>query len=116
MKYDIRCILFALNFVLFALRPTQGNQWRGVFFFGEVVQQVRDETGEHFRRFYPNVSRAIRVLSDHLTERARPCRHVRDESPGFVTLSRFPNPGRFIPLARRSRGVFRKLPESACRR
>lgn len=54
-------------------------------------------TRRTFRCFCLNVSRATLVLNDHLTER-RDC-HVRDESPGFVTLSRFQPPSRFIPLA-----------------
>jgi len=43
--------------------------------------------------------------------------HVRDESPGFVTLSRFQPPDRFIPLGWSDpRGISRKLPKSVCRR
>lgn len=67
-----------------------------LFFFSDCATSPQ-YTRRTFRCFCPNVSRATLVLNDHLNREEGLC-HVRDESPGFVTLSRFQPLDRFIPL------------------
>lgn len=91
--YNIFYKIYLFLYILFRsslFYPRKGIDAETFFL---VVQQVRDITDERFHYFYRNISRAIRVLSDHLIERVRPDRRVRESWIPRIRYARpIPNP------------------------